>query len=83
MIKNNLKMAWRNVMRNKAYSALNIVGLASGMAIAILIGLWIKDELSYNKSFKNYNSLAMVMQHQTFNSNVTSQSSVPYLMVAS
>jgi len=73
-------MAWRSVTKNKAYSALNIIGLASGMAIAILTGLWIKDELSFNESFKNYNSLAVVMQHQTFNGAITTQTSLPYLM---
>lgn len=72
-------MTWRSVSKNKAYSALNITGLASGMAVAMLIGIWIKDELSFNKSFKNYNSLALVMQHQTFNGDITSQTAVPYL----
>jgi putative ABC transport system permease protein len=79
MIKNYLKVAWRNLIRNKAYSTLNIVGLAAGMAVALLIGLWINDEVSYNKSFPNYNQLAAVMQHQTFNGDITSQSSMPYL----
>jgi putative ABC transport system permease protein len=80
MIKNYLKVAWRNIVRNKAYSALNIIGLAAGMAVALLIGLWINDEVSYNKSFTNYNNLAAVMQHQTFNGDVSSQSSLPYLI---
>lgn len=80
MIKNYLKVAWRSVIRHKAFSALNITGLAAGMAVAILIGLWINDELSYNKSFPNYDRLARVMQHQTFNGDVTSQSSLPYLI---
>jgi putative ABC transport system permease protein len=80
MIKNYIKVAWRNIMRNKAYSALNITGLAVGMAVALLIGLWINDEVSYNKNFANYNSIAAVMQHQTFNGDVTSQSSMPYLI---
>ena len=66
--------------KNKAQSLINILGLSVGMGVAILIGLWIWDELSFNKSFQNYDRLAMVMQHQTFNSDVTSQTSVPYLM---
>jgi putative ABC transport system permease protein len=80
MVKNNLKMAWRSIVNNKAYSALNVIGLASGMAVAILIGLWIKDELFFNKGFVNYKNLAVVMQHQTFNADVTSQQAVPFLM---
>jgi hypothetical protein len=40
MIKNYLKIAWRNLSKSKAYSAINILGLSIGMAVAILIGLW-------------------------------------------
>ena len=49
MFKNHLKIAWRNIMRHKAYSALNIAGLAIGMACSILILLWVQDELSYDR----------------------------------
>jgi putative ABC transport system permease protein len=80
MFKNYLKTAWRNMEKNKAQSLINILGLSVGMGVAILIGLWIWDELSFNKSFQNYDRLAIVMQHQTFNSDVTSQTAVPYLM---
>jgi len=60
MIKNYFKIAWRNLIRNKGYSAINIGGLAVGMAVAILIGLWIYDELSFNKYHKNYDSIGLV-----------------------
>lgn len=80
MMKNYFKIAWRNLFKNKAYSSINIAGLSVGMAVAILIGLWIHDELSFNKSFKNYNNIAQVMQHQTFNGDIGSQTSLPYLM---
>ncbi len=43
MIRNYLKVAWRNLFRNKASSFINISGLAIGMAVAMLIGLWIFD----------------------------------------
>ncbi|HTE24304.1 ABC transporter permease [Flavitalea sp.] len=66
MIRNNFKIAWRNLVSNKTFSILNISGLAVGMAVAILIGLWIWDELSYDKSFANYNRIARVM-HSTEN----------------
>jgi putative ABC transport system permease protein len=69
MIKNYLKVAWRNLIKNKWYSAINVVGLATGMAVALLIGLWIYDELSYDKSHKNYDRLAQIMTTQTFNGN--------------
>ena len=67
MIKNYLKIAWRNLVKNKAHSAINIVGLSVGMAVAIIIGLWIWDELSYNKENPNYNQIAQVYQHKSIN----------------
>ncbi|WP_227699015.1 ABC transporter permease [Spirosoma radiotolerans] len=67
MLRNYLKIAHRNLVKNKAYSAINIGGLAVGMAIAMLIGLWIWDELSYNKYHQNYDRIAQVMQRGTFN----------------
>ena len=67
MIKNYFKIAWRNLIKSKGYSAINIGGLAVGMAVAMLIAFWIYDELSYNKFHKNYDRIAQVMQHQTFN----------------
>jgi putative ABC transport system permease protein len=66
MIKNNLKIAWRNLVSNKTFSIINISGLAVGMAVAILIGLWIWDELSFDKSFDNSSRIAKVM-HSTVN----------------
>jgi putative ABC transport system permease protein len=80
MIKNYFKIAWRSLLKNKGYSFINISGLAVGMSVAILIGLWVWDEVSFNKSFENYNRLAQVMQHQTFNGDVGTETSLPYLM---
>jgi putative ABC transport system permease protein len=80
MFKNYFKTAWRNLIKNKVHSTINIVGLSIGMCVAILIGLWIFDELTYNQSFKNYNRIAQVMQHQTFNGEAGTQNSLPYLM---
>ena len=67
MLKNYFKIAWRNLEKNKGYSAINIGGLAIGMAVAILIGLWIYDELSFNKFHKNYEHIAQVMIKGNFN----------------
>jgi ABC-type antimicrobial peptide transport system permease subunit len=66
MLKYYFKIAWRNLCKNKVSSFINIGGLAIGMAVAILIGLWIYDELSFNKYHKNYDRIARVSQHQTF-----------------
>ncbi|HTK21989.1 MAG TPA: ABC transporter permease, partial [Mucilaginibacter sp.] len=77
MIKNYLTVAWRNLLKNKAHTFINITGLSVGMAVAMLIGLWIWDELSYDKYFQNYNRLVQVWQHQTFNGERGSQTSMP------
>jgi putative ABC transport system permease protein len=73
MIKNYLKIAWRNLIKNKVSSFINIGGLAVGMAVAMMIGLWIWDELSFDKYHQNYNSIAMVMQSETYNGSVNTQ----------
>ncbi len=49
MFKNYLKVAWRNMVRQKGYSFINIFGLAISMACALLIVSWVRDELSYDK----------------------------------
>jgi putative ABC transport system permease protein len=49
MIKNYLKIAFRNLWKNKVYSSINIIGLSIGLAAGILLFLWIQDELSFNK----------------------------------
>lgn len=80
MLKNYFKIAFRNLIKQKGYSFINIAGLATGMAVAILIGLWIWDELSYDKYHKNYNRIAQVWQHVIYNGNVGSQTANPALM---
>jgi putative ABC transport system permease protein len=49
MFKNYLKVALRNLWKNKAFSAINIAGLSAGLAVCLLIVLYVKDELSYDK----------------------------------
>ena len=78
MFRNYFKIAWRNLLRNKASSLINIGGLAIGMAVAIQIGLWIYDEVSFDKNFANYNRIARVIQNVTNNGEVQTWQSVPY-----
>lgn len=61
MYRNYLKIAWRNLVKNKVYSVINVSGLAAGMAVAMLIAFWIWDEVTYDKSFANHQELAQVM----------------------
>ena len=78
MLKNYFKIAWRNLLKSKTYSFINIAGLAAGMAVAMIIGLWISDEVSANRQFKNYNSVYQVMMHQTFDGHRGTQTALPY-----
>ncbi|RIV21322.1 ABC transporter permease [Fibrisoma montanum] len=64
MLRNYIKIAWRNLTKNKGYSAINIGGLAVGMAVAMLNGLWIWDELSFNNYHQNYDRIAQVVKQQ-------------------
>ena len=67
MIKNYLKIAWRNMLNNKGYSILNIVGLAAGMAVALLIALWVNYQYSFDKFLPEYEQAYQVRRN--FNSN--------------
>lgn len=66
MFRNYISVAWRNLVKNKVPSILNIAGLATGLAVALLIGLWAWDELSFNRYHSNHSRVAQIMQHQTF-----------------
>ncbi len=60
MLREYFKIAWRNLLKNRVSSFVNIGGLAVGIAVAVLTGLWLHDELSFNKYHKNYGRIAEV-----------------------
>ena len=62
MIKNYFKIAWRNLLRYKGFSFINILGLAIGLACCILVTLFIKDELSYDRYNKNAGDIYRVVK---------------------
>ncbi|MFT3674381.1 MAG: ABC transporter permease [Chitinophagaceae bacterium] len=78
MIKNYLKTAWRNLVKDRMHSTINILGLAMGMTVALLIGLWMYDEISFNKNFDRHERIAQVVQNVTNNGKVQTWESVPY-----
>ncbi|GAA3931544.1 ABC transporter permease [Chitinophaga oryziterrae] len=80
MIRSYFRIAWRNLIKSKGYSLINIGGLAAGMAVAMLIGLWIWDELSFEKYNKNYDRIAQVMQNQNFNGSIGTWQTMPFPM---
>ncbi|MFD3003283.1 ABC transporter permease [Pontibacter toksunensis] len=66
MFKNYLKMAYRNLMRHKVFSLINVSGLALGMTCSILILLWVKDEMSINRFHTDIDNLYRVMEVQSY-----------------
>ncbi|MCL6216982.1 ABC transporter permease [Zunongwangia pacifica] len=66
MLKNYIKIAWRNIWKNKAFSVINIGGLAVGMASAILILIWIENELSYDRFHENGKNIYKLYNRDTF-----------------
>lgn len=63
MFRNYFKTAWRNIIRSKGYSLLNISGLAIGMAVALLIGLWVYYQYSYDKFLPEYKQAYRVQRN--------------------
>jgi putative ABC transport system permease protein len=63
MFKNYLKIAFRNLKKDKQFTLLNVLGLSAGIACTLLIYLWVHDELSYDKFFVNNSQVYQVMEH--------------------
>lgn len=76
MYKSYFKIGWRNLLKNKGYSSINIGGLAIGMSVAMIIGLWVFDELTFNTYHTNYNTIGHVMRNVTVNGEILTR---PYL----
>ena len=73
MLRSYIRVALRGLARNRVSSLINIGGLAIGMAVAMLIGLWVHDELSFNKHFEHYDRIGKIWQFVTFD-----KGKVPY-----
>jgi len=63
MFKTNLKIAWRNLVKDKQFTFLNVLGLSAGLACALLIFLWVNDELRFDKFFENDDRLYQLMEN--------------------
>lgn len=77
MFRHYFLIAWRNLRRNKSFSIINIGGLAIGMTVALLIGLWIHSEYQFDRGFKNYKRIVQVMRQDTIEGQIEVSSSVP------
>ncbi len=73
MLTNYFKTAWRNIIRSKVYSTLNILGLATGMAVALLIGLWVYDQSSYDHFLPGYQQAYQVKYNYNNNGEIRTQ----------
>ncbi|RFM27514.1 ABC transporter permease [Deminuibacter soli] len=78
MFKNYFQVAFRNFRKGGLSSFINVASLSIGMSVAMLIALWLYDELTYNKQFKNYDRIAQVIQNVSNNGEVQTWWSVPY-----
>lgn len=77
MLKNYFKTAWRNLMRNKFYSAINISGLAIGLSVGIMILLWVQDELSFDRFHHNAENIYKLNSHISTGSDAQIWSGAP------
>src|SRR5450432_143204 len=80
MLKNYFKVAFRNLLRNKGFSVINILGLAIGMASAVIILLWVRNEVSYDRFHANDKRLYEVWENDLRDGGLQSGVSTPQLM---
>ena len=80
MIKNFLKVAFRNLAKNKGFSAINISGLAIGMASAMLILTWIQNEISYDQFHVNKDRIYEAWNRAEFSGNLNSWNTTPKIL---
>src|SRR6266480_7648278 len=78
MLKNYLKTAWRNLIKNKTFSLINIAGLAIGMAACLLILQYVNFELSYDQFNKNSNDIYRVVNDRYQNGKLVQHGTITY-----
>lgn len=66
MIKNYIKIAWRKLWKNKVYSLINILGLALGISVTLIIALWVNSELKYDRFYTITDRLYQVYTRDAF-----------------
>lgn len=72
MFKTNIKIAWRNLVKDRKFTLLNILGLSAGLACTLLIYLWVADELSFDKFFADNDRVYQLMESHHVNGAVSS-----------
>lgn len=82
MFKNNLKIAWRNLIRDRQFSFLNLAGLSTGLACALLIFLWVHDEKGVDKFHEKDKQLYRVMQNNNEPGGIQTSEGAPGLLAS-
>ncbi|THU34846.1 FtsX-like permease family protein [Niastella caeni] len=77
MLRNYFKIAWRSLLQNKGLAFINIFGLAIGMAFALLIGLWIQYETSFDTFHVNKDRIGLIRKHTLFNNQKSTSNNQP------
>ena len=77
MLRNHIKTALRSLSKNKGYALINVGGLALGMAVALIIGMWVIDELSHDSYFTKRDKIAKVYRNNTRNGNINTNDFLP------
>lgn len=80
MFKNYFKIAWRNLVKNKLHSFINIAGLSVGLACSLLILLWVQNELSIDSFHKNGGRLYKVYEREYYTGNIDGNYDTPGLL---
>lgn len=80
MIKNYFKLAWRNIISNKTFSLINILGLALGLSCSVIIVLWLNSERKMDKFHANDKRLYRVMENQFYDGNISTFPSTPGIL---
>jgi putative ABC transport system permease protein len=78
MLKNYFKTAWRSLISNKTYGFLNIVGLSTGLAVALIIGLWVYYQFSFDRFLPGYTEVYKVGTVNSNNGEKNVQMVTPY-----
>ena len=80
MFQNHFKIAWRNLIRNKTFSAINVLGLALGMAASMLILLWVLDEWRIGKHHPNAERLYRIMENEIADGRIVTDEDTPGIL---
>ncbi|HXB44653.1 MAG TPA: ABC transporter permease [Puia sp.] len=80
MFRNNFKIAWRNLIKDRQFTFLNLIGLSTGLACAILIYLWVNDELHVDKFNEKDGQLYQVMLNESSSHGIETGDNTPGLL---